>query len=914
MERDRNWHRLTNHELEAVFHSDCATGLSEAEAARRLKRKKNLVWKVRSASVKKYAVKSFMEFTTVLLVAAVLTSAVFNGAAGALLVCLMLILCRAARVAVYISAQRSLEKNARAALPQVKVVRGGNVRNVGADEIAPGDVIILDSGDTVPCDIRLTAADGLLVSEGCVTDNEGIVSKNSVPLPTGGGEVPITLRTNMLYATSTVISGFAVGIAVATGTDTLVCAREGFVELSGGQEVPVLEKLSDWSRICSLCLTAAVPLICAAGVAFGEKSLAESFVPCIAMAAACLSEYLGAVGAAAWAYALKSGKNGAEVMRSAAAAERAAGASTLILRSPSVLKSGKITLHSYYKDNKLTLIGTKGAGIPYRLLSLACYCTGTSPGGSIAKGSFAKKVRHTGVLPYGVIRSLWEENGKADKDPGYTVIEQLSAGEENSGGLDNVLLSRGQDCFFAATGKISRVLSCCTMQRVGNEILPLGEEERGRILDFADSLKQRGVTVCAVGFRRSHYGNLRRVSVLHSGLCFEGFFAVSRRLEEGALDRLSAFRNEGGRVVMFSDAASAEEDLYFCRAEGVFRVGDAYISAEESAKMKSFSPDAGSFSVICTAGGADGIRERLRFVKLCSDGGCAYIGCGVEDMWNMQTADVSFAVPSDCADSVPQALRCSADGIAVGEGGGFCGCMRLISRCRRALLNIRHMLKYLIVSHAARIILMLLLALTDMPFLSAPQLVFWGVILDLSVSLAIALVPESRGEILPRGAGAVPDTAGEVLLPTLYGALCAAVSFAAPFLARYICTLLSLPASLTGGGVLACVFASCMIAMPFVGAELAGGYGLFSSRSVYGRFFAVPFVIAAAGAVITLFTPLSRSVSGTEFPGWIACAATLIAAAILTALMSVVRACKGRSSKGGKTGHSGKDSKNVEKA
>ena len=64
---------MTNAELEKVLHSDTATGLSEAEAARRLRRKKNTVWRLKVTSVKKYAAKSFMEFTTVLLIAAVIT-------------------------------------------------------------------------------------------------------------------------------------------------------------------------------------------------------------------------------------------------------------------------------------------------------------------------------------------------------------------------------------------------------------------------------------------------------------------------------------------------------------------------------------------------------------------------------------------------------------------------------------------------------------------------------------------------------------------------------------------------------------------------------------------------------------------------------------------------------------------------
>ena len=178
----RNWHRMTNAELEKVLHSDTATGLSEAEAARRLRRKKNTVWRLKGTSVKKYAAKSFMEFTTVLLIAAVITGAVFDGALGAVLVCVMLFACRAARIGAYIWAQRKLEKNAAEALPRARVVRGGSVRSIPADMIAPGDVIILDTGDTVPCDIRLTAADNLLVSEGTVTDNDGIVSKNSEPV------------------------------------------------------------------------------------------------------------------------------------------------------------------------------------------------------------------------------------------------------------------------------------------------------------------------------------------------------------------------------------------------------------------------------------------------------------------------------------------------------------------------------------------------------------------------------------------------------------------------------------------------------------------------------------------------------------------------------------------------------------
>lgn len=898
MEGDRNWHQLTNAQLEALFRSDSATGLSEAEAAARLRRSKNTIWEIKGTSVKKYAAKTLMDLTTLLLVVAVASAAAFGGGKTALAILIMLAVGRIARISAYVWAQRVLEKNARAALPRAKVVRGGNVKIVPADMIAPGDVIILDSGDTVPCDIRLTAADGLIVSEGAVTDNNGIVSKNSNVLPEG--DIPVMLRSNMVYATGAVVSGFAIGIAVATGKNTLVAAREGRVELSGSPEVPVLEKLSDWSRVCSLCLTGAALVIPAIGVLLGGSDLFQVFLPSVAMAAACLSEYLGAVGALSWAVTLKS--DGSEVMRSAAAAEKAANADVMVIRSSKVLRSGKITLHSYYRNSKLSMMGTKGVEPPQRLLALACYCSGSTPGGALAKGSFGLKTRHTGVLDYALIRSLWETHGKKKHDPGYTIIQHIAAGDETSDGLDNVLLAKENNFYFAAMGKVTSILPRCSSVRIGNEVVPLDESERLKIDDFAKNLKKRGVTLCAVGFRRSHYNSLRRISVLQTSLCFEGFIAVSERMEAGAPEMIDSFRRGGGKVVVFSDDINAEEDRYFLEAEGVLKTGDPYFNSDESAGLKNMSLEKGSLAVVCVPDGAGGIRDRLRIVKTCCDDGenCVYIGSGVEDMWNMQAATVSFAVPDRASGGVPQVLRTTADGI-VGAGGGFCGAFRLMERCRHVLINIRHILKYLIFSHVARIIIMIVTAASAMPIPGAPQLVFWGLIMDMAAAVAIAKVPYTPGrESFSSNVHAMPDDAEEVLIPTLYGALCALFSIAAPFLARAILLAAGGSVDMTPGGFSSCVFISCIFAMPFAAAEFAGGYGVFSSKSVWGRTFVLPYAVAAVGIAAELLLPLWGVDLGSAFPGWFMTAFSVLPAALLICVMSVVRAVKTKKDKNNK--------------
>lgn len=887
MNREKNWYSLSGSEIERVFRTDGAKGLSQREAARRLRHGKNTVWEVKSQNAGRYAVRSFFDLATVLLVVTVLCCAFFGSSHMAVAICIILALGRGARIAVYIWSEKVLEANAKEALPRAKVVRSGTVKVVSSENIAPGDVIILDTGDTVPCDIRLTAADNILVAESRITGNDGIVSKNSDVVKTADGEdVPLAKRTNMVYASGVIISGFAVGIAVATGDDTLVCTREGRIILAGEKDVSTVEKLSEWGRICSLCLVGAALVITLIGIVFGNSTLADAFLPSIAMAAAGLSEYIAAVGTFAWAKKLRS-SNGCVLSR-ASIAEKAANAQVMVLRSVSTLKSGKTTLHSYYVDEKLTLIGTKDAKIPSRLLRLGCYCTGISPAGSIAKGSFGVRPREAGILPYKLVRQIFEEN-KDDSPDAYTIVQHIPAGNVDSGGLDNVLLAKGNEFYFCTMGSVDRILAGSSYQMKNGEKIPFTESDRRSVKAYADELKKHGVTLAAIGFRDSHYNNLRRLSVLQSSLTFEGFIAVSERSAEGVVPFLSDFRKAGGRVVVFSD--NGEEDKCYAEAEGVYTTGDRVYTKKESEALKGLTLEEGSLCIVETTDGTDGIKERLRILKLISENELCtiYVGFGVEDMWNMRNADVTFAVPAP-GGVLPQGIRTQAHGIADSQGGGFGEVCKIIDKCRKAMFNIRNILTYLVISHVSRLVLMLLSAALGLPLPSASMLVFWGVVLDFFVALATATVEGGDAGMKSGQIMIAPDRASEVLVPTMYGALCAVVSLITP-----ICVKAFVPAGIIGVGVdgvtiMTCAVLGCLLAMPVLGAEYAGGYGLFSKKSRLTLWYAVPFALSIFVAVPAMLVPAITTAFGAAFLGWIMWAATLIPAAIMVAVTSVVRA------------------------
>lgn len=920
MKQDRNWHHLTVEKLSSVFKTDSVTGLTDREAARRLRRGTNKIWVVRSVSFKRYAGRSLADFSTVLLVITVLLAAVFGNGAETAAVCIMLAVTRCARIIAYVCAQHIFRKNAAASLPRARVVRAGTVKTIPADQVVPGDVIVLDAGDTVPCDVRLTAADHVLVSEGQLTENEGITAKNARDIPEGQ-ETPISLRTNMLYASSAVVDGFCMGMAVATGENTLVYAREGQIELSGGEKLPALEKLSDVGRQCSLGLILIALVACIVGTVIGKLDLFTVFLPAIAAASACLNEYISAAGAMAWAAALYRKNKSEAIFRDAAAADKAADVEVLFLRSSDALKSGKISFHAYYTGETYQTVSDTASDVPTRLLYLAHCATGTAPGGALYIGQAGAQSEQGGVLPYSVVHSLWEDQRPASvaESDRFMVVEHISAGQAESCGMDSALLARNGEFYFTCLGRTEELLSQCTMQRVNGETIPITPEKREKILSLVSSLTGQGVTVAAVGFRSSHYNSLRRISVLQSNLCFEGFIAVSQRPQKETLTDLRAFRRDGGRVVLFSDGS--KEDRCFAQAQGILGKDDIYMTRQESAAARMLPLEPGKLTMVSIPGGIDGIRERVRYIRMSGDSGLCrgYLGWGVEDMWAMQQADIAFAapVPGKYGADIPPVLRVTAHGITGTESGGFRPMMDMIMRCRAAVQNIHNILSYLVVSHMARVILLLVCAAAGLPLLSASQMVFWGMILDFSAVAAVALVPAGKSvSLLHRkkevGAGendavnALPvqrkgildgEAMGTLLL-ALYGTLLAVLAVTSPYLWRMLIGLLGPSCNLTPAVQQSCMFLSCICVMPFVAVEFGGG-GLFRKNAVYGRFIWVPYAAATLGIVWTfvsggLTADSDVSALDTAAPGWLLFIFTLLPVLISVVALSVVRALLNR--------------------
>jgi magnesium-transporting ATPase (P-type) len=175
---------------------------------------------------------------------------------------------------------------------RASVVRDGEVREVDAEEIVPGDVVWLESGNRVPADLRLISAHGLEIDESLLTGESFAVSKDAGWM--GDESTPVADRLHFAYAASIVIRGRAKGIIVGTGTYTEVGKLAADVMSSSGGKPPLLERMEKFSHTIAYVVLVAVAVVSVLGILIHGHTLHEMFLFGVALAVSAIPEGLPA--------------------------------------------------------------------------------------------------------------------------------------------------------------------------------------------------------------------------------------------------------------------------------------------------------------------------------------------------------------------------------------------------------------------------------------------------------------------------------------------------------------------------------------------------------------------------------------------------------------------------------------------
>ncbi|WP_321371849.1 cation-transporting P-type ATPase [uncultured Draconibacterium sp.] len=188
-------------------------------------------------------------------------------------------------------AQKAIESLSSVSGGQATVIRNGIRQLINAEELVPGDIVVLQSGDRVPADIRLLNVKDLQIDESALTGESLPVSKEVALLTR---DTVLGDRKNMAYSSSLVTYGTATGVVVETGDRTEIGKINDLISSADVLETPLTKKISRFSHVLLWAILGLAGITVVAGLIRGQ-ALSEVFMEAVALAVGAIPEGLPAV-------------------------------------------------------------------------------------------------------------------------------------------------------------------------------------------------------------------------------------------------------------------------------------------------------------------------------------------------------------------------------------------------------------------------------------------------------------------------------------------------------------------------------------------------------------------------------------------------------------------------------------------
>lgn len=250
---------------------------------------KNLLPRKKRDSILTIFLKEFLDPMIVLLVVATVASFIAHEPIDAVVIIFIILLDAIMGTYQENKANHTAEALASLVKSQVKVIRDDKLIKVDAEDLVPGDLVVLESGDKIAADLRLVESHNLTVDESILTGESVTVSKNPAPLKSDN--LPITEQSNMLFSGTTVITGRAKAIVVSIGLETELGKIADSLATTKEQKSPLTLRVEKLSRQISI-LILAVAIIVTVLLIIKQVPYHEIFLSVVALAVSAMPEGL----------------------------------------------------------------------------------------------------------------------------------------------------------------------------------------------------------------------------------------------------------------------------------------------------------------------------------------------------------------------------------------------------------------------------------------------------------------------------------------------------------------------------------------------------------------------------------------------------------------------------------------------
>ena len=353
---EKKWYKQKVEEVESKLETSIENGLSEEQV--REKQEKygyNELQAAKKKTLLQRFLDQFKDFSIIVLIIAAIVSGIVGVSQGegftdTIIILIVVIVNAIIGVAQEAKAEKSLEALQKLSDHAAKVIRDGNIQVIPSKELVPGDVVVLDTGDYIPADLRIIEAVNLKAQESSLTGESVPVEKGIAEIE--NSDIGIGDCTNMLFSSSLVTYGRGKGIVVETGMTTEVGKIAGMMNQTEKQETPLQQKLNQLGKTLGIAALVICAVIFVVGLIQGKEAI-QMFMTAVSLAVAAIPEGLVAVSTIVLAIGVQKMVKKHAIVKKLPAVETLGSSTVICSDKTGTLTQNKMTVQKVFFNGKL---------------------------------------------------------------------------------------------------------------------------------------------------------------------------------------------------------------------------------------------------------------------------------------------------------------------------------------------------------------------------------------------------------------------------------------------------------------------------------------------------------------------------------------------------------------------------------
>ena len=742
------WFSKSGEDVAKFFETDMIKGLSseQVEEKRSVYGTNEIVSKNKK-SIAKMILEQFQDFMIIILIIAAVISGIVGQSNGegftdSIIILVIVILNAVIGVIQELKAQKSLESLKNLSAPHSKVIRDGKLQDLESKYLVPGDIVVLETGDYVPADLRLIEAVNLKTQEAALTGESLPVEKTTEKIDKE--DIGIGDRLNQAFSSSLVTYGRGKGIVVSIGMQTEVGKIATMLDSVDDSETPLSRRLEALGKTLGIAAIVICLVIFAVGSFVHGREIFEMFMTAVSLAVAAIPEGLPAISTIVLSIGVQRMVKRNAIIRTLPSVETLGSATVICSDKTGTLTQNKMTVEKIFYNNEIFGVEEKRYNVDDHLrllMNSMILCNDTKVTKDGEEFKLAGDPTETALVDLGIKLNML----KTTMDDENPRVEEIPFDSERK--LMSTVNNTNQGLFVYTKGGVDEILSKCSKIYLDNQEMTLSAENISYIKQVNEEMAKGALRVLAMAYKRVDKVPTRdEMNNLESELVYIGMVGMIDPARPEAKEAVEKCKTAGIKPVMITGDHKVTA-MAIAKDIGILENESEAITGSELEKMpqEELEKNVKNYSVYARVSP----EHKVRIVKAWQSQGevVAMTGDGVNDAPALKTADIGAAMGIVGTDVAKEA----ADVVLTDDN--FATIVSAVEEGRRIYDNILKAVQYLLSSNIGEIIV--LFVATMFGWLAEPLLpihILWiNLVTDSLPALALSVDPAEK-DIMKRKA------------------------------------------------------------------------------------------------------------------------------------------------------------------